>query len=572
MVHLNLARKWRSKTFDELVGQELSVRILKNTLFLGHYFPVYLFSGQRGCGKTTMARIFASAVNCEKLTAFQQDPKTISMPCLTCISCRAMSAGNHPDFIEIDAASHTGVDNVRNIIDAASLLPVLGRKRIYLIDEAHMLSKAAFNAFLKILEEPPMSVLFILATTDVQKIIDTVKSRSFQLFFRAVPSAALINHLAMICDQEKIPYEQEGIALIVQETEGSVRDALNLLEQVRFAYSSVTYEAALQVLGNCNDELLLNLCAAIIAGDAAAVLQLLNEADAHQWRAESIWYGLLDVVRALMAHAYGIEQTRFILHADRIAQLAASCSRIQRAFYLQELYAHELQFQRTKSPRLFLELVLLKLCDPQAAAPVASAPAPKQRAPIPVAPAAAQPEKIVAVAPQPPVEQRVVNPKWQEFLRAIEIIEDQFVLSLFKQSVCELFDEETGRVDVSFPQQFSFFQDTLDKASNAWKPLLEKSMGKAVTFNAQFTLQTQQAVKPRPQEPVKMVVPKPAPVQQPANDYSKWRKEPYVKKVAPIGANEPVVDVSDAAAWQKAQALLDVFPGMITEVNEGTNE
>src|SRR5271156_392412 len=145
-VTLNLARKWRSKSFDRIVGQDLLIRMLKNSLFLGQYFPVYLFAGQRGCGKTTTARVFAAAVNCERLSDFKKQPKEFSVPCLTCTSCVAMAAGKHPDFIEIDAASHTGVDNIRQIIDAASLLPLMGQKKIYLIDEAHMLSKAAFNA------------------------------------------------------------------------------------------------------------------------------------------------------------------------------------------------------------------------------------------------------------------------------------------------------------------------------------------------------------------------------------------------------------------------------------------
>ena len=176
----NLARAWRAKTFDELIGQELSVRLLKNSLAKKCLFPVYLLSGLRGSGKTSMGRIFAAAVNCERLHDFQvsgasESSDAVSLPCLKCASCCAMRAGNHPDFVEIDAASYTGVDNVRQIIESASFLPVMGSKKVYLIDEAHMLSKAAFNAFLKILEEPPATVLFLLATTEDHKILDTVK-------------------------------------------------------------------------------------------------------------------------------------------------------------------------------------------------------------------------------------------------------------------------------------------------------------------------------------------------------------------------------------------------------------
>jgi len=219
-VTLNLARKWRSKQFNEIVGQELSVRILKNSLYKDKLFPVYLFSGQHGCGKTTTARVFAAAVNCEKLPEFRKAPQNVTLPCLACVSCTAMSKGQHPDFIEIDAASNTGVDNIRQIIDASALLPVMGTKKIYLIDEAHMLSKAAFNAFLKIMEEPPSSVLFVLATTDAQKIPE---SRCFQLLFDPVETSLLMGHLKFICEQESIAYEGTALSLIVRESAGSVR-------------------------------------------------------------------------------------------------------------------------------------------------------------------------------------------------------------------------------------------------------------------------------------------------------------------------------------------------------------
>ena len=254
LMNLNFARKWRSKNFDQLIGQDVSVRILKNSLYLDQLFPVYLFAGQRGCGKTSTARIFAAAINCHALSDFQKNPKNSSVPCLVCASCALMAKGQHPDFIEIDAASHTGVDNVRQIIDAASLLPVMGRKKIYLIDEAHMLSKAAFNAFLKIMEEPPVGVVFILATTDSQKIIETVRSRCFHIFFKPVEHAKISSHLATICQQENIRADQHALELIVAQSEGSIRDALNLLEQVRFSTSHITAAAVRTVLGHIDDE------------------------------------------------------------------------------------------------------------------------------------------------------------------------------------------------------------------------------------------------------------------------------------------------------------------------------
>lgn len=248
-IQLNLARKWRAQGFDQIIGQDLSVKMLKNSLYRGYLFPVYLFWGQRGTGKTSMARVFAAAINCQGLPQFQKEPKNYTVPCMNCPSCLAMKEGKHPDFIEIDAASHTGVDNVRQIIDSAALMPISGQKKIYLIDEAHMLSKAAFNALLKILEEPPVSALFILATTDPQKIIETVRSRCFQICFKQVASPVLVQHLNTICAQESLYADPQALSLIAQESEGSVRDAINMLEQVRFAQGRITCDTVLKVLG-----------------------------------------------------------------------------------------------------------------------------------------------------------------------------------------------------------------------------------------------------------------------------------------------------------------------------------
>lgn len=270
---LNLARKWRSAQFKEIIGQELVVRILQNSLFKNQFFPVYLFSGQRGCGKTSTARVFASSLNCLKLSEFQVNPK-INLPCLQCNSCIAMTANQHPDFIEIDAASYTGVDNIRNIIDTSSFLPLLGVRKIYLIDEVHMLSKAAFNAFLKILEEPPKFVVFILATTEVQKLPDTVRSRCFQLFFNPVNLQTVVTHLEKMCEKESITFEREGLEMIASVTQGSLRDAINLLEQARFAESCVTQSSVLSVLGYIDDTVILSMLQSILSKDQLSLATL----------------------------------------------------------------------------------------------------------------------------------------------------------------------------------------------------------------------------------------------------------------------------------------------------------
>ncbi len=276
-VSLNLARKWRSKKFKEIVGQDLVVRILQNSLFKSTFFPVYLFSGQRGCGKTTTARVFAAALNCQNLDKFQKNPKNYFVPCLSCDSCIAMADMKHPDFVEIDAASYTGVDNIRNIIDTSSFLPVLSKRKVYLIDEVHMLSKAAFNAFLKILEEPPEFVVFILATTESQKLPETVKSRCFQLFFNPITLSVVEDQLQHMCDQESINYDTDALTLIAQASEGSLRDAINLLEQARFAHDKVSKNVVTTVLGYIDDQVIFDICTYTLKKDHQALLQVMNQ-------------------------------------------------------------------------------------------------------------------------------------------------------------------------------------------------------------------------------------------------------------------------------------------------------
>lgn len=275
-VALNLARKWRSTQFKEIIGQDLVVRILQNSLFKNQFFPVYLLSGQRGCGKTSTARVFACAVNCKKLSEFQKNPQ-IQIPCLQCSSCNAMATSRHPDFIEIDAASYTGVDNIRNIIDTSSFLPVLGERKIYLIDEVHMLSKAAFNAFLKILEEPPKFVIFILATTEAQKLPETVRSRCFQLFFNPVNVQTVVQHLEYMCQQESIAYQKDGLEMIASVTQGSLRDAINLLEQSRFADVCVTKSVVLSVLGYIDDAVICKILESILVKNQQELVTLFDQ-------------------------------------------------------------------------------------------------------------------------------------------------------------------------------------------------------------------------------------------------------------------------------------------------------
>jgi DNA polymerase-3 subunit gamma/tau len=247
-----LARRWRPKRFADVVGQDHVTRTLQNAIRQGRLAHAFLFTGPRGIGKTSTARILARAVNCPNI-----DLKGEAEPCNECETCRALLEDRELDVIEMDAASYTSVDDIRRINENCRLTPVAGRKKIYIIDEVHMLSKSAFNAFLKTLEEPPEHVIFILATTDVQKVPATILSRVQRFDFRPVQPMDTAPYLGKICEQEGWPCEEAALWLIARRAEGSLRDAEGLLDQVvSYAGGKVTLEAARETLGVLPEELL----------------------------------------------------------------------------------------------------------------------------------------------------------------------------------------------------------------------------------------------------------------------------------------------------------------------------
>ena len=279
-----LARKYRPSSFEDLIGQEAMVRTLSNAFELNRIHQAYMLTGVRGVGKTTTARILARAFNYE-LPAKDGQPAiarpTIDMKELG-VHCQAIIDSRHVDVIEMDAASHTGVDDVRDIIESARYRPVMARCKVYIIDEVHMLSKNAFNALLKTLEEPPEHVRFLFATTEIEKVPVTVRSRCQRFDLRRVEADLLINHLQGICDKEGVKINERALALIARAAEGSVRDSLSLLDQA-IAYGSsagvdaVNANAIRAMLGTGDRGRIIDLFEAVMKGDIATALANLKE-------------------------------------------------------------------------------------------------------------------------------------------------------------------------------------------------------------------------------------------------------------------------------------------------------
>ena len=381
MAYQPLHHKYRPQRLAELVGQQAIATTLANALRTGRIAPAYLFCGPRGTGKTSSARILARSLNC-----ISSDVPTPE-PCGHCEVCVAITAGNALDVIEIDAASNTGVDNIRELIERSRFAPVQARWKVYVIDECHMLSTAAFNALLKTLEEPPPRVVFVLATTDPQRVLPTILSRCQRFDFRRIPLADLEGHLGWIAAQESIAISAEALNLVAQRAQGGLRDAESLLDQLSLLAPPIEAAAVWDLLGAVPEQELLSLADSMAAAEPLAVIETCRQLLERGREPLALLQGLASLLRDLLLAGIAPDRLELTSVSPQLRpELPPVARRIGKNRLLQwqaQLKGSEQQLRHSVQPRLWLEVLLLGLlaepmgagASAEAGASVAAAPA-----------------------------------------------------------------------------------------------------------------------------------------------------------------------------------------------------
>ena len=362
-IHKPFHQKYRPNNLDELVGQKFISITLKQALLTKKIAPAYLFNGPRGTGKTSSARIFAKSLNCQ---AFDQPTIT---PCCKCDLCRQITDGSALDIIEIDAASNTGVENIREIIERARFAPTQARWKVYVIDECHMLSTAASNALLKTIEEPPSRVVFILATTNPERVLNTIKSRCQKFDFRRISPNDIFQHLSEIAEKESIEYEVQALKMIAKRSNGGMRDAQSLLEQLNLLPEGITINNIQNLLGEVSESELTNLIKSLVENNPESLIITCNKLYDAGNEPLQIIIGLLNITRDLLLHTTNNKYSDLYYTSDEfrdeLDKISKTINKSTIINWHNNLRNIEYQIKSSDNPRLWFEIHLTGLLDSQ---------------------------------------------------------------------------------------------------------------------------------------------------------------------------------------------------------------
>lgn len=451
MAYAVLARKWRPQRFQEVVGQGHVIITLQNALKYQRVAQAYLFSGPRGVGKTTVARIFAKAVNCE------QGPTP--EPCCICSSCAEISHGVSVDVQEIDGASNTSVDNIRDIREALRYRPARGRYKVYIIDEVHMLSLAAFNALLKTLEEPPPHIIFLMATTEIQKVPATILSRCQRFDFRRIPTGEIVGHLRMICQAEGIEVEEEVLRTLAKHSEGSLRDAQSLLDQlVAYSGNRIDSAALTDVLGILPSDCAHKATWSIIDGRPDKCLEIIDELYREGYSLQSFYYRFVEHLRNLMVVKV-VERASSLVDVpeNEMEELKRQADRVtleDLQLWFEIVASSEDDVRRSSNARYVLEMLLVRLATLGKMADLTEligklAHLAERYSSAHVAEGETKPQEVHSLAQQPEVD---ISHKWQELIKDIRGKKPGLASVLEQGRILECSSD--GTIRIAFPSTF----------------------------------------------------------------------------------------------------------------------
>lgn len=475
MIYIPLYRKWRSQNFDEIVGQEFIVQTLRNAIKNGRVAHAYLFSGPRGTGKTSTARIFAKALNCSK--------GPTPDPCGSCGNCVKITSGHAVDVIEIDAASNRGIDEIRDLREKVKYMPVEGRYKVYIIDEAHMLTSEACNALLKTLEEPPLHAIFVLATTEPQKMPVTILSRCQRLDFRRLSNPELLAQLKKIAAKESIKIDDDAASLIARNSDGSMRDAISLFDQlISLCGGTINHDDVIAVLGTANSDLIFDFGEAFSKANIAGLFDLINKLVAEGRSVTQVTKDVVMHFRNLMLVVLGNESVveESIEHIKKLKEQAKSFNMERLKGIIRVLSKAEVDMKWHPQARLLLEVAIMEACTDNVAVNneiAAEANRPVKKEDIPEVKQPARAENFIKKGRIDSLSD--IRQNWNEILGGVK---KKNVFAFISLHEGEPYSLEGGILLIKFKPGFAFHKGRLEEAATkkAVEDTLREISGKEI--------------------------------------------------------------------------------------------